>query len=498
MSNRETSIRPLIHLFGRAWPFFALLAALLLLRATSDHRSNFHYTGENTGEHDLQIAAENFRRFGYIATRFTPIPDEVLTNPHVDLRQPVLYYTHYGPLPYLLYSLPHTVIPGGEFVARCIAILISMVGLFFALASVYEWTGAFIPSETVPVLLPLVLLSLNPVILCFSDTIYEEPMTEALKWVGLFWAVRSLRRSVDDPPLSLVPGISILFLLIFISNEWLVPMAVVIFFVLWMTQGSPARSPRIWAVTLLLGYVLPSVLRVGQVCWIFHGLSPALENWRNIALTRSAGNANFPYSFSKHLVKLFFGIFWFAGPVILLTVAIGVLPLLRKLFSLSDRSPDKRQLMWLMAIWAAGSISWQFFMRQHAMIHGFTYIHPANFLIWIAAAGVIILWVEGRTALAASLVAAQIFLGGMITKSEIIIPYLRSHVIAEVSHLSPDQREKLLADAAHMHSSMASEIVSTLAAAPAEVPSRQERKYSALWLHLLMYIFKSSSINGPI
>ena len=419
----------------------AVVAALLLLRATTDHSWNTHYTGDWGAESDFLEAARSFEEHGFAQTGFLPT-----------FRSRV--YTHYPPGPYLINGVPYVLFGGSELAARLASIAITLVGLAFAWRSI-RLLLELLDAPTTPLLEwgIVALVTGVPAVLCFGDTMSLQPMTEALQWASLYWV---LRYAFRDAPLWI--GALLAFLHVWISFEWIVGMMLVLGYCLAITRGSPRERPREWLMVFGLGFALPVALRVAQNAWALGGLGAAVADLAGAAGTRAGIGAASGYSGVRHAGKFVAALPWFAGVPALLLAAAGA----RAVWL---RARNQQHLVAILALWGIGSLSWQLLMRQHALVHAFTYLHFANFVILVAALAAVVLHERLPGLVTLCLLAQWLWMGSLI-HSEIVRPFVEDSTRAVAAHVCARDREDLARVFGESRSVMVRRIEASLEASP--------------------------------
>jgi hypothetical protein len=129
------------------------------------------------------------------------------------------------------------------------------------------------------------------------------------------------------------------------------------------------------------------------------------------------------------------------------------------------------------------------------MVHGFTYIHPACGLLFLAALSVPILWNQRRS-FVISCVALQCVLGGMLIKSEIIEPFLVSSTRALAQNVCKADEEALLGRFVSTHTSISNLVQQNLAVAKSENNCDLKSRLSALVLGGYVTVVKFT-LNWP-
>jgi hypothetical protein len=309
-------------------------------------------------------------------------------------------------------------------------------------------------------------------VLCFGDTMSLQPMTEALQWASLFWVLRYVFRGAP-----LWGGVLLAFLHVWISFEWIVGMMGVLGYCLWIQRGPPRERPREWLLVFGLGFALPVAMRVLQNAWALGGLDAALADLGSAASTRAGLDAASGYSLPRHAGKFLFALPWFAGPAALLLFAAGAREVWR-------RASAERHLLALLVLWGAGSLSWQALMRQHALVHAFTYLHFANFVVLVAALAAAVLH-ERRSGFVTICLVAQWLFAGSLIRSEIARPFLEDSTRVLAASLCTGDREALVRAFGESRSLMMGRIKASLAASPpapdCDVRSRLGRGALALY-----------------
>jgi hypothetical protein len=455
----------------KLWIALLGVAALLLLRAATDHSANTHYTGDFGAEKDFLTAARHFEARGFAESAFLPV---FRSRP----------YTHYPPGPYLINGVPYVLSGGSEFAARMPSVAITLIGLVFAWKAIglllrrlelspppfVEW-GIF------------ALLAGGPAVLCFGDTASLQPMTEALQWASLYWVLRYLFEGA-----SLRGGVALAFLHVWISFEWIVGMMLILGYCLWTLRGPPRERRAEWLAVFGLGFALPVAMRIAQNAWALGGLDAALADLFSVARVRGAVDAASGYSAGKHAVKFLVALPWFAGVPVLLLVLVGA----RAVWS---RAAADRRLLAILALWGIGSLSWQLLMRQHALVHAFTYLHFANFLVLVAALAAAVLH-ERRAGFVTLCLIGQWLWAGSLIRSEIVQPFLEDSTRVLAASLCAGDREDLSRSFGTSRSTMIRSIESSLAAAP-PAPECLARSGPGLrMLQLYGFVVKSSVGRG--
>lgn len=467
--------------------FFLLLGFILLLRLFSDHSRNFHYTGDFLAEQSTLSAANNFGKLGIEKTRLLPNYKEV-TDPaqetHESLRP--YSYSHYPPFPWWFFGGVYLFFGHSILAARGAALLISLLGLFFAFRSVktvQELVSPEADGAANPTLFAFVfaLLAFNSGFLFFSDTIQQQPLVQMLVWASLCWSLRYLFFRA-----SLFWGILLYCLHVWITFEWLVPVGIIFSYCIWKKEESLRKAIKPWLLFAGLGILLPLALRLALNSWALGGADTALQDWVTRAKERSLGDptqAGMEYQLFKHLGKLFFGLIWFVGiPAILivLTQGISLLKTLRK----------KHYLPTLFLLWGVGSVSWQMIMPQNAMVHSYSQLHIANFVFFAAALCLVFFW-EKRKGFLAFLMLWFTLEAGMAIKTEIFLPFISQSTGFLSENICKEEAANLDATLKPIKSSISSYIQEELQKKIHIVPCDQYSRRAAQVLTLYSYLVKS-------
>jgi hypothetical protein len=455
----------------KLWIALLAVAALLTLRAATDHSPNTHYTGDFGAEKDFLTAARNFEARGFGESGFLPV---FRSRP----------YTHYPPGPYLINGAAYVLSGGSEFAARLPSVAITLIGLVFAWKAIglllrrlelspppfVEW-GIF------------ALLAGGPAVLCFGDTASLQPMTEALQWASLTWVLRCLFHGA-----SLRGGVVLAFLHVWISFEWIVGMMLVLGYCLWTVRGSPRERPAPWLAVFGLGFALPVAMRLAQNAWALGGLDAALADLLSVARVRGGVDAASGYSAGKHAVKFLVALPWFAGVPALLLVLAGAR-------AVGSRAAADRDLLAVLALWGIGSLSWQLLMRQHSLVHAFTYLHFANFLVLVAALAAALLH-ERRAGFVALCLTLQWLWAGSLIRSEIVQPFLEDSTRVIAASLCAGDRDALSRSFGTSRSTMIRSIEAAFAAVPPPSECRAPGRPGLRMLQLYGFGVKSSVGRG--
>jgi hypothetical protein len=184
------------------------------------------------------------------------------------------------------------------------------------------------------------------------------------------------------------------------------------------------------------------------------------------------------------------GSYWFVGLAPILAILISF-PFWKNLFLQENKSLLQKRALVLLVLWELGAFSWQVLMRQHAAIHGFTYIHPANGILLFAALSSALLW-ETRKKLVLCLLALQLCSAGMLISSEIWLPFVRT-MVSEVAQAScQEERDNTRLTITGIQSPISSLVKKELQ--QASMPAVDCRPAHRAWLlKSFVYIFKSSS-----
>lgn len=408
---------------------FALLFALLTVRAWTDHSLNSHYLGDGGGETDFLKAANNFHLRGFVKSKFLPA---FATEMPEDTTGFVGFYTHYPALPYLINGAPYVWFGESEFAARVVSVLVTLIGLIFALRfgrRVLLLCGDEARSDSLLALF-FILIS-TPIVLCFGDTISNQPFGHALQWAALYWALLYLLKETR-----LAGGIFVAFLHVMVQFEWIVGNGLLFGFVLWQRHGRPTRNLRKWLALYGLGFVLPWVLRLAHNAWGLGGLGAAVHDLLSIASTRAAVDGQTYYSFTQHAAKFLLSLPWFTGVAALIAAVIGYNEI-RKRFA------RQKAILGFFLFWAIGSLNWQFVMRQHALVHAFTYAHFASFLLFLGALGLLLIRKQ-KPALFTVLFSLQLIQGGTVVRSEIIAPAVNKWIKVSMTNMCERDRKEVL------------------------------------------------------
>ncbi len=445
--------------------------ALLMVRATTDHSFNTHYTGDWGAESDFLVAARNFEIHGFAESRFLPIFRSKL-------------YTHYPPGPYLINGVPYVLFGGSEYAARMASVLITLIGLFFAWRAIGLLLQELEVSPT-PFLEwgIFALLAGVPAVICFGDTVSLQPMTEALQWASLYWVLRYSFRQA-----SLWGGVLLAFLHVWISFEWIVGMMGILGYCLWIKRGSPQERPREWLMVFGLGFALPVALRVLQNAWALGGFDAAFTDLFSVARTRAAVGGASEYSGVKHVGKFLAALPWFAGAPALLLVTVGA----RAVWL---RARTDRRLLGILVLWGIGSSSWQFLMRQHGLVHAFTYLHFGNFIVLMAALAAGVLH-EKRASFVTLCLLAQWLWAGSLIRSEIVQPFIEDSTRVFAASLCSSDREDLMKSFGESRSVMMRRIKASLEGSPPAPDCRARSRWSLGMLEFYGFFIKSSVSRG--
>lgn len=472
----------------------AIVALLMVVRASTDHSRNFHYTGDNYSETLLLSASNNFHEFGYLGLRLMPVHELPSTVRQAGTESPSLYYTHYGALPYWILSVPFNLFGQNEFAARLFVICLSFLGLFFAVKAVREITAAIglERDKRTHALFSILILTLTPAFLCYGDTLYSQPIEEALKWYALYWAVLYLSGKASWRPAAVL-----LFLFVWISFEWWIPMLAVVAYCLWLREGQPRAHPWPWVAVFGIGFVGAVGLRLFHNALVLGGVENTIRDLTEIGRLRFGSHPVSNYSVLKHAGKLAIGTYWFVGmsPLIL---PVAAWPLWKKLFR---QRMLNRQMLGLLVIWGIGAMSWPFLMRQHSEKHAWTYLHIANAILLFAAISAAMLWAERRRWMVVVCLGLQVFSAGALVHAEIWLPFVKDSTRYFVSKTCPQQRSSIMVSADSIHSSVADLIKNELSKVPSpssavsggQTPCSKGSVLSGKILMAYLYLLKSTS-----
>ncbi|MDO8527709.1 MAG: hypothetical protein Q7T03_08490 [Deltaproteobacteria bacterium] len=467
--------------------FFIFFALILTLRLFSDHTQNLHYTGDYLAEKILVTTADNFEKFGGIKTRFMPIFETMPDGPQTSESLKPYFYTHYPALPYWVFGAVYLLFDHSEMAARIAAIFLSLLGLVFAVKAVFDFQSLAqknnLESEdqTALFFIVFVLLAFSPSFLCFADNIQQLSFSQFLQFASFFWCVRYLFFRA-----SLGWGILLYFLHVWVSFEWLVPLFFITCFCIWKREGNLFKKPAPWLCFFFLGFLLPILLRVIHNAWALGGVQEALFDLSQRAKTRSLGNAavvEMSYSFAKHLAKIFFGLLWFAGLSAILIIGVCF-------SNLRDIAKQNRLLFQFLALWGLASISWQFLMPQNAMVHAYSQMHIADFILLTAAICAVLCWREKKSAIIALMLIYCVG-AGLFIKSELFLPFASQTVRQLAEATCPTERQNLKTKISQVESSMARQISKELSAAQTEPACTSKSKAASATLSLYTYAIKS-------
>jgi len=277
-------------------------------------------------------------------------------------------------------------------------------------------------------------------------------------------------------------GVLLAFLHVWISFEWIVGMMGVLGWCLWIRSGSPRERPVEWLAAFGLGFALPVTLRVLQNAWALGGLDAALADLASAARQRAAIGGASEYSAVRHAGKFVAALPWFAGAPALILVAAGA----RALWS---RARAVRHLPAILVLWGIGSLCWQLLMREHALVHAFTYLHFANFLVLVAALAAAVLH-ERRASFVTLCLIAQCLWAGSLIRSEIAEPFLEDSTRVLAASLCPSDREDLARSFGASRSVMVRRIEASLDASAPAPECRARSRFGLGMLELYRFLGK--------
>ena len=159
----------------------AAIGAALYLALTIAQPMRLNW-GDPWSDGNAMTSGRFFARYGFVATRFTPILD---LQP---LRPDSLRYMHYPPLPDLLNGVEQKLFGSADIsVFRIFAVLLSLAGLFFFFRFTREVWGPRAAN------IALALMGTSLLWLEYADTIHHIPIYWSAGFASLYWATHWLR-----------------------------------------------------------------------------------------------------------------------------------------------------------------------------------------------------------------------------------------------------------------------------------------------------------------
>jgi hypothetical protein len=238
-----------------------------------------------------------------------------------------------------------------------------------------------------------------------------------------------------------------------------------------------------------LGFALPVILRLVQNAWALGGLSEVFSDFFSIAQTRAAVGVASEYSVFKHAAKFIVALSWFAGvPALILALTGG-----REVWRRCVRTD--RTLLGLLIVWLIGSLSWQVLMRQHGLVHAFTYLHFGNFILLLAALSVAALQQKRPTFVLVCLIA-QVLWAGSLIRSEIQRPFIEDSTRSFAASLCSKDREDLARSFEGSGSLMMQRVKSAIEASPPALECGVRSHMGLRMLKFYGFFIKSTVSRG--
>ncbi len=354
-----------------------------------------HYYGDGPSNDAAWYGGKNFNKLGFLRMRGVPIQvtgvEEVPSFPVDPHNTP--FYFHYPAGPDLMQGVLFRLGLENRLYHQVFGLLFSIVGSFFAWKFL---SGLF---DHWPALIAFSFFVLTPNFLFFADNLHGHAYFTFFHWFFLYQIFILFKLVKEKKSVSYIK-FAFTFLVLGIVASWfsidLIPPMLILGLVCFFTI--PGRDRWTWGIALMLAAVIGDIagftLHVCKNGLVLGGFHSAVTDFLDAFMTRAGhvvGPVHVTYNGARHFGKFLLGVQWFFTFPFLILACVGWFTILKK----------NRNGFWLGLFLASliGSVFWQFFMKQHGMIHAFTYRHmevfavigvalffqflrPRNFRIW--------------------------------------------------------------------------------------------------------------------
>lgn len=360
--------------------FFLLILLMSLassifvaLEFEKEGRFRGHYSGDGSSNSDVLRAGKNFDEVGFLRLRLAPVQEGGLRPESVANLKPADFYTHYPAGSDLFQGLLFRLGLETHLSHQLVSIFISFVGAVFAwlvLSQIFSVQAA---------LVAYAFTLLVPSFFFFADSLHGYTWFSFLNWF-YFYRILQLFKTPDHWKRF---AFEFFFLGLFASWLSIDPIPLFLAFGIMIPFGLSQKIVLKRGIFLMMaavfGELVGFTLHIVRNAFVLGGLHAAFSDMFHAFLLRAGDTAVLkdsahPYSAIKHVVKYFLGIQWFFTLPALAIAAVGWILALKK---------TTQRRFWIGTFIASslGGLFWQFFMRQHSMVHAFTYRHLGIFII---------------------------------------------------------------------------------------------------------------------
>lgn len=366
--------------------FVALLVSLAAsLRVALTERDRGHYTGDDYSNQAVYIAGWNFAHSGFLKLAGVPLQLQLLTPPRpgetfhnpanegyvqpgqvkTDSLKGLSFYTHYPAGPDLFQGLLFKLGLDSWRSHQVAALLLSLTGVALAWFALRELVSPLAAAAGVGAFV------LAPSFVYYADSFREYSWFFVFRWLYLWLAIRVFKKP-NALPRRAIEFFALSVLASWFSFDLVVPALAtgLAFFFLFGRRhgGQRLRASHVWLLILAcpMGEAVGFALHILKNAALFGSVSAAVKDMYDVMLIRGA-NAKGDYNALRHAAKLIFGLQWFFTLPALALALAGWLKAVAK----------SKEPLWRAFFVAtlAGALIWQLGMRQHSMIHAFTYRH---------------------------------------------------------------------------------------------------------------------------
>jgi hypothetical protein len=335
-----------------------------------------HYTGDGASNDVVVISGRNFADLGFIKLRFgaLQVPMQKAPDLPVDPKNSPFYF-HYPSGMDLMQGVLFKLGLSSRFSHQLFALALSFLGAFFA------WKTLLLLFEPWPAAIAWSVFVLAPNFIFFADSLHMHSYFFLIKWLFFYFIAQLYTLNKKGTTISSRSWFLNFFGLGIVGSFFsldLVPPTLVLGISLLFCVPKEKR----WTAGLLLmmaapiGEIIGFTLQLYKNSFVLGNFSLAVQDFLEIFKIRAGlvtgENLGGQYNFSKHIVKFFLGTQWFFTWPLLIVALWGWFTSLKK-----------RDSFWNSLFLASviGTFFWAFFMRQHSMIHAFTYRHTETFAV---------------------------------------------------------------------------------------------------------------------
>ena len=342
--------------------FVACVISICSIGRTFVEKSEYryHYKGDIGSELNAYTAGLNFSRHGFAKLYF--LPAIARYEDSLDALQKQRLYTHYPPGPDLVSGGLQILGIHGFYQQQGWLLslnLIAMLLLGFAIRRM-------LPEEQTVAPFVLVSIAITSVwFVWWSGNLHQSTYGDLITAFAV-WAVVGQKDRLY---------LLACFMALFFSFEpvpWLCVVGMFMAIQKVTAKTWSVRRALVFLAAMAAMFCLSFGIHLFQNACYFHSFSAALEDMRTAYQHRTGVNTSGGESYSvvKHITKAAYALLWFYGTGVLILAGIGL------------KTSFKRRL-WLPVVLLCAGLAWPIALRQHSMVHAFTwrYLGVASFVL---------------------------------------------------------------------------------------------------------------------